>query len=384
MITHYLDYNATAPVRPEVIETVAETMALVGNSSSVHAAGRKVHCLVEEAREGVRTMVNGPVNGVIFTSGGTEAIHYAIHGTVGAGLVKRVFVSAIEHAAVPASATTAMTSEGPVRVETLPVTATGQLDLDALRSRLDGYDTQRDGGFLVCLMLANNETGVIQPVTKAAEIVHAAGGLVFVDAAQAVGKIPVNFVMLDADMLAMTGHKFGGPLGVGALIVRPNLSLAPVMRGGGHEMNRRAGTTNAPAILGLAKACALAAAGLGHGKTIAAWRDRMEAAISQAGAQVWGAGQERLPGTLSFSAPGFPSETQLMALDLEGIAVSGGSACSSGKAKPSHVLKAMGADDNLAKCGVRVSLGWNSREADADAFISAWTAAYARVKERAA
>lgn len=384
MTRYYLDYNATAPVRPEVISTVSETMSVLGNSSSVHGEGRNAHRIVEEARESVRQIVNGPVNGVIFTSGGTEAIHYAIHGAVGAGHAKRIFVSAIEHAAVPANAATALTAEGRVPVETIPVLMNGQLDLDALRARLDGYDTDKDGGFLVCLMLANNETGVIQPVAEAAQIVHDAGGLLFVDAAQAVGKIPVNFVMLGADMLALTGHKFGGPLGVGALIVRPNLSLSPVMRGGGHEMSRRAGTSNIPAIAGLAKACDLAAQSLGHGDVLARWRDKMQASVEEAGVHVWGAGQDRLPGTLSFSAPGFSSETQLMALDLAGFAISSGSACSSGKTKASHVLTAMGASDELARCGVRISLGWNSREEDADAFIAAWREAYARVKERAA
>ena len=384
MNRHYLDYNATAPVRPEVIAAVSEAMAVIGNSSSVHDEGRQALELVETARETVRQMVNAPVNGVIFTSGGTEAIHYAIHGAVGAGHVKRLFVSAVEHAAVPANAATAMNEDGPIPVETLPVKESGVLDLDAVSARMKDYDVARDGGFLVCLMLANNETGVIQPVSEAARIIHDAGGLLFVDAAQGVGKIPVNFVMLGADMMALTGHKFGGPLGIGALIVRPNLQLAPVMRGGGHEMMRRAGTTNVPAILGLAKACEIAAQRLDHAETLREWRDKMQTAVEAAGCHVWGASEERLPGTLSFSAPGFTSETQLMALDLAGIAISSGSACSSGKTKPSHVLCAMGANDELARCGVRISLGWNSSQDDADAFITAWQDAYARVKEKAA
>ncbi|MEM1192164.1 MAG: cysteine desulfurase family protein [Pseudomonadota bacterium] len=384
MTRTYLDYNATAPVRPPVIDAVAAAMAQLGNSSSVHEEGRASRALIEAARETVRKAVNGPVNGIIFTSGGTEAIHYALHGTVGAGLVRRVSVSAIEHAAVPANAATLISGEGAVPVETLPVLPTGVLDLDHLRTRLSGYDIARDGGVLVCLMLANNETGVIQPVREAAAIIHDAGGLLFVDAAQAVGKIPVNFVMLGADMLALTGHKFGGPLGVGALVVRPDLPLAPVMRGGGHEMNRRAGTSNGPAIAGLAKACDLASASLNHGVILGRWRDKMEAAVVTMGATVWGAGQDRLPGTLCFSAPGFSSETQLMALDLAGIAVSAGSACSSGKAKPSGVLSAMCASDELARSAVRISLGWNSKEEDADHFIASWTQAYQRVRERAA
>lgn len=376
---HYLDYNATCPVRPEVIDTVCDAMRTIGNSSSVHAEGRGARAIVEDAREKLRALVNAPVNGVIFTGGGTEAIHYALHGTVRQGSVKRIFVSAIEHAAVPGNAATAG-----VPVETIPVTPSGAADLGWLRDRLKTYDAKRDGGFLVCLMFANNETGVIQPVAEAAEIAHDKGGLLFVDAAQACGKVPVNFVMAGADLMAVTAHKFGGPIGVGALIAGPNLPLEPVMRGGGHEQNRRAGTHNVPAIAGLGKACDLAGECLATAPKIAAMRDRMQSAAEDAGATVWGKGAGRLPGTLSLSAPGFVSQTQLMAMDLAGIAISSGSACSSGKTKPSHVLAAMGADEELARCGIRVSLGWNSVEEDADAFCREWPAAYARVKARAA
>ncbi len=376
---HYLDHNATTPVRPEVIGAVAAAMAVVGNSSSVHAEGRAARAIVEDGREKLRTLINAPVNGVIITGGGTEAIHYALHGTVRTGAVKRIFVSAIEHAAVPANA-----METGVPVETIPATRAGHADLDWLRDRLEGYDAKRDGGFLVCLMFANNETGVIQPVREAADIAHDAGGLLFVDAAQAVGKVPVNFVMSGADLMAVTAHKFGGPTGVGALIAGPNLPLHPVMRGGGHEENRRAGTHNVPAIAGLGVACACAPATIAKGPAIAALRDRMQGAAENAGAVIWGKDAARLPGTLSLSAAGFQSPTQLMAMDLAGIAISSGSACSSGKTKPSHVLAAMGADEALASCGIRVSLGWNSTEADAEAFAAAWPAAYARVKARAA
>lgn len=376
---HYLDHNATTPVRPEVIEAVAAAMAVVGNSSSVHAEGRAARAIVEAGREKLRTLINAPVNGVILTGGGTEAIHYALHGTVRTGAVKRIFVSAIEHAAVPANA-----GETGVPVETIPATARGHADLDWLRDRLKNYDAKRDGGFLVCVMLANNETGVIQPVREAADIAHDAGGLLFVDAAQAVGKIPVNFVMSGADLMAVTAHKFGGPIGVGALIAGPNLALHPVMRGGGHEENRRAGTHNVPAIAGLGAACDCAPATIAKGAAIAALRDHMQGAAEDAGARIWGKDAARLPGTLSLSAAGFQSPTQLMAMDLAGIAISSGSACSSGKTKPSHVLAAMGADEALAACGVRVSLGWNSTDADAEAFAAAWPAAYARVKARAA
>jgi cysteine desulfurase len=233
-------------------------------------------------------------------------------------------------------------------------------------------------------MFANNETGVLQPVKEAADIAHEKGGLLFTDAAQAAGKVPVNFVMCGADLMAVTAHKFGGPIGVGALIAGPNLPLEPVMKGGGHESNRRAGTHNVPAIAGLGVACDLAPACIAKAPAIAALRDRMQAAAEAAGAVIWGEKAPRLPGTLSLSAPGFSSQTQLMAMDLAGIAISSGSACSSGKTKPSHVLSAMGADEALASCGIRVSVGWNSTEEDADAFIREWPAAYARIKARAA
>ncbi len=384
MSRYYLDYNASAPVHPKVIETVAATMSIKGNASSVHAEGRGVKAIVENAREQLRQFINGPVNGVIFTSGGTESIHYALHGSVctddvGEGNVKRIFVSAIEHPAVFENAATTG-----VPVEIIPALKSGLVDLDWLKARLEGYNLENEGRFLVCLMLANNETGVIQPVAEAAAIIHDAGGLIFVDAAQAAGKIPVNFVMLGADMMAMTGHKFGGPIGVGALIIRPNLALEPVMRGGGHEMNRRAGTSNVPAIAGFGKACELAAGSLAKATEIKDMRDQMQKTVQDHGAHVWGNGCDRLPGTLCFSAPGFSSETQVMALDLEGVAVSSGSACSSGKASASKVLLAMGVEGELVTSMIRVSLGATSTQEDVDGFIRAWTKAYARVQERGA
>ncbi|MEM9169968.1 MAG: cysteine desulfurase family protein [Pseudomonadota bacterium] len=375
MTRHYLDHNATAPVRPEVADAVAEAMRADGNSSSVHAEGRAARARVEGARDALRRLVNAPVNGVIFTGGGTEAIHYALHGAARAGLATKIFVSAVEHAAVPANAATTG-----LPVETIPARADGLVDLDALKTALAG----ESGPFLVCLMWANNETGALQPVREAADIVHDAGGLLFVDAAQAAGKVPVNFVMAGADMMAVTGHKFGGPLGVGALIVGPNLPLEPVMRGGGHEMNRRAGTHNVPALVGFGVACDLAADSLARAGAVAALRDRMQAAAEDAGARIWARDVPRLPGTLCLSAEGFAGETQLMTLDLAGLAVSSGSACSSGKAKPSHVLKAMGASDAECASAIRVSLGWNSTEADADAFCRVWPDAYDRVTSRVA
>ena len=379
MMRHYLDHNATAPVRPEVIEAVASAMAMDGNALSVHEEGRRAHKIVEDAREDIRSLVNAPVNGVVFTSSGTESIHYALHGAVKAHGLKRIYVSAVEHPAVAANAETTG-----AEVEIVPATKAGAIDLEQLRARLERHQLDNDGPFLVALMFANNETGVVQPVAEAAAITHDCGGLLFCDAAQAVGKIPVNFVMSGADIMSFTGHKFGGPLGVGAVIAGPNLALDPVLRGGGQEMNRRASTTNVPGIAGLGKACALAKESLARAGEIAELRDAMEEAAKKAGAQIWGAGAERLPGTLCLSAPGFSGATQLMTMDLAGIAVSAGSACSSGKAKPSHTLTAMGASNEEATTMLRVSLGWNSTSEDAGAFMREWPKAYARIKERAA
>ena len=311
---HYLDHNATAPVRPEVVEVVAETMRLDGNSLSVHEEGRRAHKTLEDAREKVRSLINAPVNGVIFTSGGTESIHYALHGVMKPHNVKRFFISSLEHAAVKANAETTG-----AEIETIPALASGVVDLAWLEERLKGYDIEREGGFMVCLMFANNESGVLQPVQAAADIAHQAGGLLYCDAAQAVGKVPVNFVMSGADIMSLTGHKFGGPVGVGALVAGPNLPLEPQMRGGGHEQNRRAGTHNVPAIAGLGLACELAKKSLARVHEIAVLRDRMEAAAVEAGAKIWGADEPRLPGTLCLSAPGFSGATQLMTMDLAGI-----------------------------------------------------------------
>jgi len=374
---HYLDHNATTPLRPEVIDIIAGTMRRDGNSLSVHEEGRAVHKILEDAREQVRALVNAPVNGVIFTSGGTESIHYALHGSIRPHAIKTIFVSALEHSAVRANAETTGAA-----LETIPALSSGVVNLAWLKDRLADYDVQKEGGFLVCLMLANNETGVIQPVAEAAAITHDAGGLIYCDAAQAAGKIAVNFVMSGADMMSITGHKFGGPVGAGALIVSPNLPLEPVMRGGGHEHNRRAGTHNVPAIAGLGLACVLAKQSLARAGEIAALRDRAQEAAHMAGARIWGADAERLPGTLCLSASGYSGATQMMTMDLAGIAISAGTACSSGKAKPSHVLAAMGASEEEATTAIRVSLGWNSTENDAEAFTHEWPAAYARIKAR--
>ncbi len=377
----YLDHNATAPLRPEARAAMLAALDALGNPSSVHGEGRKARAIVEDARRAIVETVGCTANGVIFTSGGTEAANLAIHGAAEAG-ARRVLLSAIEHEAVRAPI--AHLAERGVAVETIPVTGAGVIDIDWLESRLANYDAAEEGAFLLAVMLANNETGVIQPAARAADLVRAAGGRSLIDASQAFGKIPVDFIETGADFMVLSAHKFGGPLGAGALIVKPEVALAPVQRGGGQELRRRAGTENIPAIAGFG-AAAQAAAEAPGAEAARAVRDAIETAVRDLpGVKIWGADAERLPGTLCLSAEGFTSETQVMTCDLGGVAVSAGSACSSGKVNRSSVLAAMGASDAEAECALRVSAGWSSAPEDAAAFLAAWTPAYERKRERAA
>lgn len=359
----YLDYNATAPVRPEAARAAADALSACGNPSSVHGYGRAARKRVEDARERIAALVNAPPAEIIFTSGGTEANMLALRG---AGR-PRILVSAIEHDSVLAAAPQATP---------IPVTPDGVVDLAALEGLLDAGEAPA----LVSVMLANNETGVIQPVADAAALSHQRGALVHCDAVQAAGKIPVDFAALGVDLLSISGHKLGGPQGVGALVAAQAVDLASLMVGGGQERSRRAGTENVSGIAGFGAAAAAAARDLGSYGKLAGLRDRLEA---QAKARVptvrvHGEAAARLPNTSCLGLDGVPSETQVMALDLAGVAISAGSACSSGKVRPSHVLRAMGADDAVAASAVRVSLGWGTAEADVDAFLDAWADLYAR------
>jgi cysteine desulfurase len=356
----YLDYNATAPVRPEARAAVAHALELGGNPSSVHAAGRAARALVEQARESVARLIAAPASTVVFTSGGAEANGLAIESAVAAGS-RRLIVSAIEHVTVLESARASS-----AEVEYLPVSADGVADLAWLRARLAAWDPA-DGRPFVALMLANNETGVIQPVAEAAEIVRAADGWLHVDAIQAVGKIAVDSRALGADTLTISAHKLGGPQGVGALTFGPRATLTRRQHGGGQERGRRAGTENVPGING----CGAAASLCDEHHDQSAWRDAAAERLKAAGAVVMGEGAPRLPNTLCVAAPGMASDLQLMALDLAGVMVSAGSACSSGKVKASHVLTAMGQGD-LAECAIRVSGGWATTEADWTRFADAW------------
>jgi cysteine desulfurase len=360
----YLDWNATAPLRQEARAAALAALDLNGNPSSVHGEGRAARRLIEHAREQVAALVGAQPRNVVFTSGGTEANMLAL---APAAARDRLLVSAIEHPSVLAGGRFPSGS-----IERLPVTGGGALDLAALERRLASLG----GRALVSLMLANNETGVVQPVAQAAQLVHAAGGVLHVDAVQAVGRIPCDINALGADLLTLSGHKIGAPKGIGALIGRTELSLVdPLIKGGGQERGLRAGTENVAGIAGFGAAAAAARAEFSaEAVHMTALRDRLEAGLKAASPAIviFGTESERLPNTTLFAVPEVKAETAVIALDLEGVAVSAGAACSSGKVQPSHVLAAMGVPSHLARAGVRVSLGPSTTESEIDRFIEAW------------
>lgn len=366
----YLDHNATAPIRPEALEAITAALAAGGNPSSVHAVGRAARARMELARSHVGKLIGAPASTVVFTSGGTEANALAIESAV-AGGSRRLLVSAIEHDAVLETA-----KASGALVELLPVRGDGRLDLEALADRLGGWDAA-DGRPFVALMLANNETGVIQPVAEAAVLVREAGGWLHVDAVQAAGRIAIDSRALGADTLAISSHKLGGPGGAGALTFGPRANLVRRLHGGGQERGRRAGTENVAGLAGFGAAAEAALRDLDAAAAQAVWRDAAEAALVAAGAVAIGGQAPRLPNTLSIAAPGFPAELQLMTLDLAGVMVSAGSACSSGKVKASHVLLAMGLDQ-FAGAAIRVSGGWSTEARDWNQMVEAWITAYDR------
>jgi cysteine desulfurase len=366
----YLDYNATCPVRPEARDAIVHALEVGGNPSSVHAAGRAARALVEQARAQVAELIAAPASTVIFTSGGTEANALAVESAVVAG-ARRLIVSALEHESIQETARV----QG-VAVEVLPVDANGVADLAWLATRLASWDPA-DGKPFVALMLANNETGVIQPVLEASELVRAADGWLHVDAIQAAGKIAVNSRALGADTLSISAHKIGGPQGVGALTFGPRATLARRQHGGGQERGRRGGTENVPGISGFGAAAAL----LDELHHQAAWRDAAAERLKAEGSVVMGEAAPRLPNTLCIAAPGYASDLQVMGLDLAGVMVSAGSACSSGKVKASAILTAMGQGE-LAGCAIRVSSGWATTEADWNTFVEAWLSARQAARRR--
>lgn len=352
----YLDHNAITPVRPEARSAVLSALEVFGNPASVHAAGRAARDVLDGARAQVAAALGSRTGEVVFTSGGTESAAIAIRGVLGAseGGREELVVTAVEHPCVLDLAEALRTTGR--RVSILPVSRRGLPDLEAAEAAITGRTA------LVCAMVANNETGVLLPVRELCALAHDRGALFFTDAVQAVGKIEVDVRTLGVDLLALTGQKFGGPRGSGALYVRSGVRLAPIS-GGTQERGRRAGTENLPGIAGLGAAIAAAVAGRGiEQPRLAALRDALEAGLlaELPGAIVNGAGAPRLPGTLSISFPGADAEALIMALDLEDICASGGSACHSGSASPSPVLRAMGLDPALARATVRLSLGWTS------------------------
>jgi cysteine desulfurase len=377
----YLDHNATTATRPSVISAMAEALAVTGNPSSIHAEGRAKRRLVEEARAKVAALVGARPSCVTFTSGGTEASNLALSPTIkDAGdprPVTRLVVSAVEHPAVKMGWRFPRAAVDLNSVDNEGVIDLGEVEFVFARHR-ENYPGER---MMLALMAANNETGVIQPVTEAVAIAKRYGGLVHVDAVQAAGKIPVDMGTLGADFVAIAAHKFGGPAGAGALIRAHDALLIeePVLRGGGQERGWRGGTENVAGIVGMGIAAEEARAGLDAFAALAGWRDAMEAGLKRIGpVTIFGEGVARLPNTSCFAMRGVASDRAMIALDLAGIAVSAGSACSSGKTKASPVLDAMGVDHDLSIGMLRVSFGWPSNATDGAAFLEAWSAIAAR------
>ncbi|MBL8790713.1 MAG: cysteine desulfurase [Rhizobiales bacterium] len=357
----YLDHNATSPLRPSAREAMLVALDVGGNASSVHGEGRAARKLLDDAREVLGFALGCLPEMIVFTSGGTEANNMALRGVQ----AERVLVSAVEHPSVLAAA---RASGKPL--DLIPVDGEGRVDLAALERMLGGPNV------LVSVMLANNETGVIQPIADVVALARKAGALVHVDAVQGFGKIPVNFGLLGCDLMTVAAHKVGGPVGVGALVIRDGLVVEPLLLGGGQELRRRAGTENLAGIAGWA------AVSRENPLNIKVLRDELESSLESA--VILGAGAERLPNTSCFAMPGFRAETLLMNFDLAGVAVSSGSACSSGKVGRSHVLEAMGVAPEVAASAVRVSLGWNSTAADVRHFVTVWKQLVARHRARQA
>lgn len=353
----YMDCNASMPLRPEAASAVSAALGLCGNPSSVHGFGRAARRMMEDAREQVAASIGALPAEIVFTSGATEANNLALAGAA----PRRRLISAIEHDSLRAAGEAAP----------IPVTEAGVVDLAALEALLAAESRPA----LVSLMLANNETGVLQPVAEAAELAHRHRALIHCDAVQALGRLPVDVAALGVDLLSLSAHKLGGPAGAGALYVRRGLDLASLLVGGGQERGRRAGTENLTGIAGFGAAAMAAVTALDDGLRIAGLRDRLEARIRAARpeAMIFGADVPRLANTTCVALAGVPAETQVMALDLAGIAVSAGAACSSGKLRPSKVLAAMGVAPDIAASAIRVSLGWKSEAADIDCFIAAWS-----------
>ena len=372
MTRAYLDHNATSPARPEVIDAVAAAMAITGNPSAQHKHGRAANSLISEAREAVGLTMGVCAQDLLFNGGGTEGDNTAIHSAVHAGC-KHLLISSMDH---PATIIAAQSYDG-VTNELIPVNADGQTDMNWLKDRLVNWDVAQGRPF-VSMVAANSETGVIQDCETAADMVHDAGGLILIDAVQALGKLPMLY---QADYITVSAHKIGGPQGVGALYVAPNAPYTSLLQGGGQERRRRAGTMNVAGIAGFGTAVK-AMTDLSHTKEL---REMLEAGLKSMEPEltIFGEGADRLPNTSFFAIPDASAMTTMMALDLEGISVSTGTACSSGKVGESRAIKAMGLSDKSPKGAIRISLGYTSRMADVEHFLSAW-AKIRNIKRKAA
>ncbi len=371
MLMHYLDHNATSPIRPDAREAMKEALEDSGNASSVHMVGRRARARVEIAREKVAQLAGAKTSEVIFTSGGTEANALALRGAIAAAQsarkpIERLVVSAIEHDSILSSAVAIVESDSNITLDKVPVDRSGRVDPDCFRQSL----RQGNGRALVSVMLANNETGALQPSALLAQIVREEcdDAVFHIDAVQAAGRVPLSFGQSGAQLMTISSHKIGGPQGAAALFVRDGTALSPLFAGA-QENGRRAGTENVAAIAGFGSA-AESAVDVSHLRRL---RDQFEDGVRALDPDVviFASDGERLPNTSNFAIPGLRAETALIALDLDGVALSSGAACSSGKVRSSHVLKAMGIDENVARCGLRLSLGWSSCESDIGAVLAA-------------
>jgi cysteine desulfurase len=360
--TVYLDYNATQPVKPEVRETMLRLLGEPANASSVHTPGQRARRIVEHARAEVAALIGAKPGEIVFTAGATEANAAALRGA----RIGRTLVSAVEHPSV---------AQAVADAEQIAVTGDGVVDLAALERRLSN-----SAPALVSIMLVNNETGVIQPVREAAKIAHAYGCLFHTDASQAPGRITIDVEALDVDLLTLSAHKIGGPQGAGALYLRDGLAFEPLLKGGGQELRRRAGTENVAAIAGFGVAARLASDDLTRAALLAGLRDRMERDLLAVAPmlEIHGGQRPRVCNTSCFGAPGLAAETALIALDIAGVAVSSGAACSSGAVEPSRVLRAMDIPEAAARAAIRVSLGWATTAEDIDDLVENWAIVYRR------
>ena len=367
----YLDHNATSPARPEVIEAVTEAMAVQGNPSAPHGHGRASRAIISKCRESLGLAMGVCAQDIIFTSCGTEGANTAVHSAVKGGC-KRLLMSSLDH---PASLMAAEASGA--EVEIIPATASGVLDLAWLTSRLENWD-EADGRIFVSSTYANSETGVIQPVEEIIDLVHDHNGLVHIDAVQVLGKIDMT---IQADYICVSAHKLGGPLGIGALYVAPDAPFTSFMQGGGQERRRRAGTMNVAGAAGF-NAALNVAKGLAHVKSL---RDTIEAGLKrmEPNLVIFGDRENRLPNTSFIAVPDMSNNTLMMNLDLQGISVSTGTACSSGVVGASRAVTAMGRSADAPKGAIRISLGYNSTPADVEAFLSAWAKIRKREKKAA-